>query len=132
MVDGRFAEDGTAAGCAGDWRQRLVASGKSTDPGAEYCREEVIFKFCVCPQAPLRGVCYFGKMAGSGRCCRLKQPDARQAGSDRRGHELQVAMKKLGSIEADQQARLAHMLTRKGGKEITKTRIRSFRAINGL
>jgi hypothetical protein len=68
----------------------------------------------------LRGVCYFGKMAGSGRCCRLKQPDARQAGSDRRGHELQVAMKKLGSIEADQQARLAHMLTRKGGKEITK------------
>jgi hypothetical protein len=33
-VDGRFAEDGTAAGCAGDWRQRLVASGKSTDPGA--------------------------------------------------------------------------------------------------
>ena len=29
-------------------------------------------------------------------------------------------MKKLGSIEADQQARLAHMLTRKGGKEITK------------
>jgi hypothetical protein len=69
---------------------------------------------------PLRDVCYFGKMAGSGRCCRLKQPDARQAGSDRRGHELQVAMKKLGSIEADQQARLAHMLTRKGGKEITK------------
>jgi hypothetical protein len=29
-------------------------------------------------------------------------------------------MRKLGSIEADQQARLAHMLTRKGGKEITK------------
>jgi hypothetical protein len=40
-----------------------------------------------------------------------------QSGAD---NELQVDMKKLGSIEADQQARLAHMLTRKGGKEITK------------
>jgi hypothetical protein len=29
-------------------------------------------------------------------------------------------MKKLGSIEADQQAWLAHMLTREGGKEVTK------------
>jgi hypothetical protein len=62
MVDGRFAEDGTAAGCAGDWRQRLVASGKSTDPGAEYCREEVIFKFCVCPQAPVGTECLFVQM----------------------------------------------------------------------
>jgi hypothetical protein len=35
MVDGRFAGDGTATGCAGDRRQRFVASGKSTDPGAE-------------------------------------------------------------------------------------------------
>jgi len=35
MVDGRFAGDGTAADCAGDRRQRLVASGKATDPDAE-------------------------------------------------------------------------------------------------
>jgi len=30
MADGRFAGDEIAAGCAGDRRQRFIASGKTT------------------------------------------------------------------------------------------------------
>jgi hypothetical protein len=35
MADDKSAGDGTAAGCAGERRQRFVKGGKSTDLGAE-------------------------------------------------------------------------------------------------